>query len=399
MPKAAAAEAEPDFDVTVGPGFGLVRGVPELAEAGCSPSAVANRALQAIVERAERSLGVDAQLALVLATQPLSCKSLFYIPIANDARGIGYAHLGARDVFDDSPSSALEGIAFLNDWPYWQAHLDEFRSSFEHELGHRWSGRVHAALDGVSSLELLGRTQSHWSYFFDTGGSPLEGNVWVSDAGAEHTETPRHPSQYSPLDLYLMGAALPEEVPDFTLLRNATLPDSALDCRGQPLTPASPPQTCDSLAVQAQVATLQLGDVLDVEGARDPAPSTEPRSTSLLVLVLESSDTRFDATDCRDLSAALAVRRADFERATWGRRSLESVLDDAAGCTARAWSESPDSALLAPQTASSAADGSAMSCAFSSARPVPPPRFGSAALALSGVLAAAGLRRGIPRKR
>ncbi|HVZ30925.1 MAG TPA: hypothetical protein VG963_00780, partial [Polyangiaceae bacterium] len=147
-----------DLDVLPGPGFALVRNAPSLAEAGCAPGSLENAALLDIVQRAERSLGLDATLAVVLATRPLSCKSLYYVPVANDIRGIGYAHIGGREIFDDSPSSALEGIAFLNDWPYWQAHADEFQSAFEHELAHRWSGRVYADWGTGASAALLGRT-------------------------------------------------------------------------------------------------------------------------------------------------------------------------------------------------------------------------------------------------
>jgi hypothetical protein len=304
---------------------------------------------------------VDATLAVVLATRPLSCKSLYYVPVANDIRGIGYAHLGGPELFDDSPASALEGIAFLNDWPYWQAHADEFQSAFEHELAHRWSGRVYADWGTGASPALLGRTLSHWSYFFDTAGSPLEGNVWDAEDGGWQSATPRYPTSYSPLDLYLMGAASPEEVPILTLLQNPSLPAAALDCRGNAISPASPPQGCAPLQISAEPTTLTLAQIQVVEGQRDPPPSNEPRKISLLVLVLPASDGGFDAQDCRDLSSSLLARRAGFEQATWGRLSLDSPLDGAGDCDSDEWEAMP-AALPVPVPAAhrSAAPGCAL---------------------------------------
>jgi hypothetical protein len=357
----AAVVEEGELDVLPGPGFALVRNAPSLAEAGCAPGSLQNAALLDIVERAERSLGVDAALAVVLATRPLSCKSLYYVPVANDVRGIGYAHIGGREIFDDSPGSALEGIAFLNDWPYWQAHEEEFQSAFEHELAHRWSGRVHADWGTGPSAALLGRTQSHWSYFFDSAGSPLEGNIWDAEDGGWQSATPRYPTSYSPLDLYLMGAALPEEVPTLFLLENPSLPPAALDCRGNGISAASPPQGCAPLQIGAEPTTLTLAQIQAVEGQRDPPPSSEPRKLSLLVLVLPASDGGFDAQDCRALSSSLATRRAGFEQATWGRLSLDSPLDGAGDCGSDDWAAMPDAiAPPAPAANRSAVHGCAL---------------------------------------
>src|SRR3569833_3160005 len=87
------------------------------------------------------ALGLVPRLVVVLATQPLICGDLFYLPLANDVRGIGYQHEPSGELFDQTPDSRLEGMAFLNDFPYWQAHPAEFQNAFDHEVGHRWGAR------------------------------------------------------------------------------------------------------------------------------------------------------------------------------------------------------------------------------------------------------------------
>jgi hypothetical protein len=325
-----------ELKLLTGPGFVVLRGAEAVAEAACAAPIVAEAALTDTVERVEQRLGVDAELAIVLSSAPPSCNSIYYVPLANDVRGIGYGHDDGRELFDETPETRLEGIAFLNDWPYWRAHADEFRGAFHHELAHRWGARVQARIDGVASGELLGRGQAHWSYFLDTRGSPHEGNSWVPDALGQHSETPPHGSRFSPLDLYLMGVGLPEEVEPFALLRHPSA--SGLDCRGQSIRAASPPQTCGSRAVTGQVSQISIADILAVEGPREPAASHDAQSRSVLVILLDASAAPLDADTCQELSAVLATRFRDFAGATAGRMQLQQVLAGDGDCAAAEWS-------------------------------------------------------------
>jgi len=338
-----------ELDLLQGPGFVLVRGGLAVAEAACAAQPIATAALSDTVQRVERALGVDAPLAIVLSSTPPSCNSIYYTPLANDVRGIGYGHDDGRELFDDTPDSGLEGVAFLNDWPYWRAHAEEFESAFHHEVAHRWGARVQAKIDGVASDELLGRGLAHWSYFLDTAGSPHEGNVWVPDDLGQHSETPAHGSQFSPLDLYLMGVGLPEEVQPFQLLRNARVP--GLDCRGKPVSAASPPQSCVSLEATGQPSRIAIEDILAVEGPRQPAPSHAARGLSALVIVLDGMPAPFDAATCREFSSVLAQRFADFRAATVGRLQLEPALAGQGDCDETAWTPP------APPPSSSSASG------------------------------------------
>ena len=61
---------------------------------------------------------------------------------------------------------------------------DNTLSLIAQEVGHRWSAFVwfrDRDRGGVPSSALLGRDRSHWNFFLETGGSPLEGNEWKKD--------------------------------------------------------------------------------------------------------------------------------------------------------------------------------------------------------------------------
>lgn len=375
-----------ELQLLQGPGFVLVRGGMSVAEAACSAQPIATAVLSDTVQRVERALGVEAPLAIVLSSTPPSCNSIYYAPLANDVRGIGYGHDDGRELFDDTPDSALEGVAFLNDWPYWRAHAEEFESAFHHEVAHRWGARVQAKIDGAPSNELLGRGLAHWSYFLDTRGSPHEGNVWVADELGQHSETPPHGSQFSPLDLYLMGVGLPEEVAPFQLLREPEVAGN--DCRGQPVSAASPPQTCASVEATGQPATIAIEDVLAVEGPREPPASHAARSLSALVIVLDGTPEPFDAATCREFSAVLGQRFADFRAATADRLQLQPALAGQGDCDETAW------APPAPPPSASRAAGNCQLTTPGLSKA--PQDFGVACFLL--VLAARRLRRGSTRR-
>lgn len=328
---AGAREATLDplasVEVRRAPGFALMRGAT--AEAACAPLQIAATALTQAVHTASADLGVDPELAVVLSATPLSCPAIFYLALANDIRGIGYAHVDAREVFDDTPGTSLDGVAFLNDWPYWQEHPDELESAFNHEVGHRWGARVHVRAPGLSQEALLGRDREHWSYFLSTGGSPLEGNVWVATDAGYQSQTTAVPSRFSPLDLYLMGVSAPEEVGTFTLLTSAVT--TAADCTGHPIGVPSPPQRCADIEFRADALTLDIEQVIAAEGPRSPPP-TPSREVDVLVLLLDSPSQPLSLDACQALSGAVESRLAAFAHATSGRLLLRNVLEPGGAC-------------------------------------------------------------------
>jgi hypothetical protein len=314
--------------------FVFVPGADAVANQVCAPGTDGAGPLAVTLSNLLTGLTLDPQLIVVLATQPLPCGDIFYRPLANDVRGIGYQHQPQGELFDQTPDSRLDGMAFLNDFPYWQAHPAEFQNDFDHELGHRWGARVHALIDGADSTELLGRQLEHWSYFLNSGGSPLEGNIWSDlGAGQYQADTPLGPGAFSDLDLYLMGVLPPSQVRPQLLLRPGA-PPAASDCLHRPLDANSPPQSCGPYQTTATALMVGIDDVIAVEGERDPPPSAGPVSVDVAVVVLGTGKQAFDLASCQVMTEAVPARIADFGIATGGRLVLNNLVTTGSECTA-----------------------------------------------------------------
>lgn len=335
--------------VRPGPNFFLLEGASGVD--GCLPRDLAKDVLRDRVLAANEEAGVDPQIAVVFSLEVPPCADLFYAPVSNDVRGIGYQHLYPEETFDESPDAALEGVAFLNDVPYWEVYPDELRRAFLHEVGHRWGVRVHVA--GEEPTALLGRDREHWSYFLDSssarGVSPLEGNVWQEEPSSELPEfvtvTDGAAPGYSDLDLYLMGLKGPEEVRPFRVL----VPEEGqelTDCRGARLDESSPPERCGELRLRAREREFSLAHVLAVEGprdpaarepaaqdpaARDPAAATEPVVASVGFYFF-TSEGKWTREGCDHWQAEAAALEAAFEAATGGRMTLVNVNSRGPGC-------------------------------------------------------------------
>jgi hypothetical protein len=312
------------------PDFLFVPGADGIANLACAPAAA--KELAPIITGLLESAGVDPQIVVVLATQPLICNDIYYVPLANDICGIGYQHETKGELFDETPDSRLEGIAFLNDFPYWQEHPAEFQKDFNHEISHRWGARLHASIAGADSTTLLGRDLQHWSYFLRNGGSPLEGNIWT-EVGAGHyrADTPLGPGVFSDLDLYTMGVMPPSEVGKQEIL--LPLADSgATDCLGFTLTAASPPQSCGAYETDATPLTVGIDDVIAAEGERNPPAARTAKSVDMAVVVLESGSLPFDLQSCQAMTQAVPDRIADFATASAGRVTLVNLVTSGDDC-------------------------------------------------------------------
>lgn len=320
---ADAESSTPDASVWEGPGFLYV------AQSGggiaCAPRAIAEESLTRLVLHTLDRAGLDPELAIVVTTHPIGCGALFYIPLANDIEGIGYANTHANEIFDTTPDHALEGIVFLNDLPYWETRTEELRRAFLHEVGHRWSARVHA-LTPEGPLSLTGRENSHWSYFFNSHSSPLEGNTFSPTVPAV-THTISYPERYAPLDLYLMGALPADEVGPLSYLRAEETGE--LDCHGQQLHSGSPPQVCRELTLPGTFLEFGIDAIIRAEGERVPAyrkrELSDMATTKTLWIVLETGEPRWTSKDCSRFEAMTLFSDQNFLIATNATHRLERV--------------------------------------------------------------------------
>ncbi len=180
----------------------------------------------------------------------------FCLPIRNFVQGIGpfpsfLAQFNITDfgAFVGSPQR-LQGLIFmglLDNYP--DNPNDRIDRSFglgvntpltvlSHEVGHRFLANVLFVDPETNqfSAELLGRQLSHWSYYFNSDASLLEGNR-IADRGSGpfQFETIETTEAYSPLDLYLWGVVPPEQVPPSFFVRDPSIADNLFTSAHEPL--------------------------------------------------------------------------------------------------------------------------------------------------------------------
>lgn len=117
-----------------------------------------------------------------------------------------FVNMGPLSSYPASPYAPLPGL------PH-----GSLLTVLAHEIAHRFLAypRFLDPATGGLSTGLLGRQLAHWSFFFNSGASVLEGNA-IRDYGAGASprfETVGATQRYSALDQYLMGFLGPEEVP------------------------------------------------------------------------------------------------------------------------------------------------------------------------------------------
>ena len=210
----------------------------------------------------------------------------FYLPIYSEVEGIGATGMDLRGWFGSGEGGALRGIVSMNmwwscEWGDWfqagctnQAPWDtSFRSLhgvLGQEVGHEWGAFLRFLNEkNIGTVEWLGRDRSHWSYWLDTGGSPLEGNDWVDDGdGTFHIEPVRF-TKYSDFDLYAMGLMPASEVQPAFLIRNP-------QCSGRRCSAATPPEN-GPMEIAGERVDITIEQVIATMGERYPSYEESPR--------------------------------------------------------------------------------------------------------------------------
>jgi len=180
----------------------------------------------------------------------------FYRAIRNFTQGIGPLPAGFEDLnvvdFGALLGSAfrLQGVMYMGDLakypddPHQRLGRDQGLTLntpltvLAHEAGHRFLANVFYAnpSTGALSLDLLGRQLAHWSFFYNSEASLLEGNR-IADRGAGpfRFETVKTVEGFSPLDRYLMGLIPASDVPDSFYVRNPDIEGEAFTAARNPL--------------------------------------------------------------------------------------------------------------------------------------------------------------------
>ena len=187
-----------------------------------------------------------------------------------------------------------------------------------HEAGHLFLAYASIRDPQNGTQPMLGRDLFHWSFFFNSEASLLEGNR-IQDNGPSSSPrfvTTATVESYSPLDQYLMGLRAPELVPPTFVVLNANLP--LIGGAG-----AAPSVGARFNGTRRDVT---IGDIIAVEGGRLPDHTiTQRRFRFALVLITPSGALPAAAT-----LAQVENLRRQFEPAfvkyTGGRAVAETTL-------------------------------------------------------------------------
>lgn len=224
--------------------------------------------------------------------------AFFYSPIQNDDSGIGQPR------FDQSPNSPLEGFVFMNYWQSFQEQFGQFgpdvvrgfsRSVFNQEAGHRWGTSMDfgpGVGDGFVN-QMLGRDAAHWSFFMETGGSPMEGNAWRDNGnGTFTTITDVRDYNYSDLDLYMMGLLGLDQVQPWYVISN---PETAncQDIYGQRCAIDSPPQIFNAVTIRGTRTNITIQEVAQRLGQRFPPAGQAPSEFRSVFVLLAGNNSAF----------------------------------------------------------------------------------------------------------
>lgn len=271
----------------------------------------------------------DADVVVVFTTRRNDQFLGLYRPLANDIDGIGYgAVTGGPEAFDLSPDGT-SGFVYANAVDLYIEYPTLLPLVVLQELGHRWCCYLREGFGDADDTELLGRTDGHWSYFLDTGGSPMEGNAWSWDGATTFTSRTAAvyaandlATPFSPLDLYVMGLVPANAVPPSFLIRT---PDASgqTDFFGNPILSTSPPEFAHDVTISGERHDVTTTGVIAVNGARAPTSWDGDYRIAFLLVVQPGEEE--DQTLRTQMAYTVSRAQEIWASATGGRSALRNM--------------------------------------------------------------------------
>jgi hypothetical protein len=241
----------------------------------------------------------------------------FEFTVANEVSGIGV------DIYDSSRDFGSRGrLRSLVDMDTLQRFPDDPRTRFlgenntlslmGQECGHRWLAFLEFRDGNINSKELLGRDEAHWSFFFDSDASHMEGND-IQDLGNGTFRTVDAVSRYSALDQYAMGLRAEAEVPPMFVVTRVTSGQSAADA----------PRI--GVEIRGTRKDVRIADIVAANGARRPDAASAPRVFRQAFVYLVSQ-ARESSDDLNKLERIRAAWETFFRDSTEGRGTMIARL-------------------------------------------------------------------------
>jgi hypothetical protein len=185
------------------------------------------------------------------------------------------------------------------------------------ESGHRWLAFLEFRdRTGQRSDQLLGRDLAHWSFFFDSDASVMEGND-IQDLGGGSFKTVAAVQRYSLLDQYAMGLVPDTAVPPFFYVENPTNMSASRK-------PESAPEV--GITFNGTRRDVLIQDVQAIVGVRSPAAADSPRVHRQAFVYLVSGGKTADAGQVAKVDGIRRSWEGFFLQATDGRMQAITTL-------------------------------------------------------------------------
>jgi hypothetical protein len=262
------------------------------------------------------------QLVLWSDAPVISDAFAYETTVKNEIRGIG---VDTYDLASDFGSAGRLRSLVVMDWlgkypdnPS-QKFLGENNtvSVLGQECGHRWLAFLEFRdRNGQRSQALLGRDLAHWSFFFDSDASVMEGND-IEDLGGGSFRTVAAVQRYSRLDQYAMGLLSASDVGGFFYVESPTNMSSAR-------TAESAPEV--GITFNGTRRDVLMQDVTAIQGDRVPSPVDSAKVHRQAFVYLVSSGKTADPVQVNKVDLIRRAWEAFFLQATERRMQAITTL-------------------------------------------------------------------------
>jgi hypothetical protein len=244
----------------------------------------------------------------------------FESTVSNTITGIGV------DIFDSSRTfnsagrlSSVVQMDALSKYPEEPATRflgeNSTLSVMGQEVGHRWLAYLRFSDHNRQPSEaLLGRDSSHWSFFFDSDASVMEGNR-IQDLGGGSFRTVAAVEKYSLLDQYAMGLVRDLDVPKMFYVES----------------PVSTTSTAESAPRVGVTFTgtrrdVLINDIIEVMGARSPSADNSPKVIRQAFVYVVSRNRTADPSAIAKIDRFRRAWEPFYAQATGNRGTADTRL-------------------------------------------------------------------------
>ncbi len=193
---------------------------------------------------------------------------------------------------------------------------DTSLSILGHEAGHLFLAFVTVPdAFNPAAKPMLGRSNVHWSFFYNSEGSLLEGNKITDFApSSPQFATTGEAQQYSPLDQYLMGFRTPDEVPDSFYVADPTIGGGN----------SRAPQF--GLSFDGTKRFARTKDVIAVAGRRTPDSTVSQRHYRFAFVLISAKSSPATADQVAQVEKYRSAFPDYYARVTGSRATAETTL-------------------------------------------------------------------------